>query len=757
MRKLCAAALPFCGVVWLAVTVLPSGWLIPLGIGCLALALLSGFLPEKLRLPLFLAAVGLAAGCLWTWCYQGLILTPARLLDGTEGSYTLLVTDWPRAGSYGYAIQVELEAGGRKLGGILYGEEESAALRPGDTVKGSFSLELADEVAGKKSNYSFSQGLMLKLSPKGEVSIDAADKIPLAQLPRWWARDVETAIQTQFPADLSPMLTALITGNRERLPDSVYSDFQRAGVAHVLVVSGLHVSFLAGLLSVLLRKRRWAAVVILPVLAVFAAVAGCTPSVLRAVFVQGFVLLAPLLNRDADRPTALTAVLAILLALNPYTVADVGLQLSFASVAGIYLCADPLTKRWTARLPRRPSGWRKMGANLVRFVAASVATTLGALLFTTPLTVYYFGMLSLAGPLTNLLILWAVSLLFQLCVAALAVGALIPPLGNAVAYLAAWLARYVLGVTEGISRFPWSAVEMTGFYLPLWLVTVYLLLALALVWKKGRKNTRPILPVCASVCTLCAALVCTAAETRLSDGVFAVLDVEQGQSVALCAGQRTVLVDCGSSSGISAGDVAANYFQSAGYQRLDVLILTHYHADHANGVARLLERMEVNTLIAPDVEPESALRREILAQAEEAGCQVVLLEENGSLQLDELSLTCYGPLGAGESNEEGLSVLCTLGSFQGLITGDMDENIEKRLVKYGDLPHLTVLVAGHHGSRTSTSRLLLEETAPRCAVISVGHNSYGQPADEVLTRLTDGGCTVYRTDQNGTVRYFITP
>src|SRR5699024_5972560 len=123
--------------------------------------------------------------------------------------------------------------------------------------------------------------------------------------------------------------------------------------------------------------------------------------------------------------------------------------------------------------------------NLVRFVAASVATTLGALLFTTPLTVYYFGMLSLAGPLTNLLILWAVSLLFQLCVAALAVGALLPPLGNAVAYLAAWLARYVLGVTEGISRFPWSAVEVTGFYLPLWLVTVYLLLALALVWKKG--------------------------------------------------------------------------------------------------------------------------------------------------------------------------------------------------------------------------------------------------------------------------------
>ena len=258
-----------------------------------------------------------------------------------------------------------------------------------------------------------------------------------------------------------------------------------------------------------------------------------------------------------------------------------------------------------------------------------------------------------------------------------------------------------------------------------------------------------------SLCTLCVAVVCTAAQVRLADGVFAALDVGQGQSIAICAGQRTVLVDCGG-SGVSAGDVAANYFQSAGYRRLDVLVLTHYHADHANGVARLLQRMEVNTLVAPDVEPDHPLRREILSMAQEAGCQVVLLEENGRIALDELSLTCYGPLGGGESNEEGLSVLCTLGSFHGLVTGDMDANIEKRLVKYGNLPELTVLVAGHHGSRTSTSQLLLEETRPRCAMISVGYNSYGQPAAEVLSRLDEEGCAVYRTDQIGTVRYFIT-
>lgn len=755
MRKLCAAALPFCGGVWLAVTLLPRAWLVPLGLAALLLSLLSGLTPERFRLPVFLAAVGLGAGFLWTSCYQGLVLTPAELLSGTRMETTLLVTDWPTANSYGCALPVELEVGEGTLGGILYGDETCQSLRPGDTVGGVFKLNLADRSGGEESRYHFSQGHFLTLSPDGEVQIQRAEQIPLAQLPRWWAGEVEEAIARQFPADVSPVLTALLTGNREKLADGVYSDFQRAGVAHVLVVSGLHVSFLAGLLSVLLGGRRWAALVTLPVLAVFAAVAGCTPSVLRAVSLQGFVLLAPLLDRDVDRPTALTAILTVLLALNPYAVADVGLQLSFASVAGIYLCADPLTKRWTRALPRHPTGWKRGGVCLARFVAASVATTLGALLFTTPLTVYYFGLLSLAGPLSNLLLLWAVSLLFQLCVAALAVGLLFPPLGNAIALLACWLARYVLAVTKVVGRFPWSAVEVTGIYLPVWLGMVYLLLLLSFLWKKGRRGTRPVVPVCASLCTLCVAVVCTAAQVRLADGVFAALDVGQGQSIAICAGQRTVLVDCGG-SGVSAGDVAANYFQSAGYRRLDVLVLTHYHADHANGVARLLQRMEVNTLVAPDVEPDHPLRREILSLAQEAGCQVVLLEENGRIALDELSLTCYGPLGGGESNEEGLSVLCTLGSFHGLVTGDMDANIEKRLVKYGNLPELTVLVAGHHGSRTSTSQLLLEETRPRCAMISVGYNSYGQPAAEVLSRLDEEGCAVYRTDQMGTVRYFIT-
>ena len=755
MRKLCAAALPFCGAVWLAVTLLPEGCLVFAGCGLLVAALMLRRLEGLWALRLTLAAAGMGAAFLWTAGYQALFLLPARLLDGQEGIYTVTVTGWPEESSYGYRVGVSLDAAGRRLGGLLYTDPEGPELTPGDRLSGTFALSLADEAGGEKSGYYYAQGVLLTLNLKGEGTVDHPETVPLAQLPRWWARQVETAIAARFSAETAPVITALFTGNRSGLPDGVYSDFQRAGAAHVLVVSGLHVSFLTGLLSALLGKRRWwTAAVSLPVLAVFAAVAGCTPSVLRAVFLQGFVLLAPVLGREVDRPTALTAALTLLLLANPYAAGHVGLQLSFAAVAGIYLLTDPLMWRWTKKLPRRPVGWWRKGLTAgVRFVLASVAATVGALAFTTPLTIYYFGVLSLAAPLTNLLLLWAVSLLFQLAAAALAVGALLPPVGQLLALPAEGLARYVLWITRTIGRFPWSAVEMKGIYLWLWLGALYAVGVLALVWKKGREGVRPVLPGCALVCLLCLSLVCTAAETRLLPGVLAVLDVGQGQSVALCAQDRTVLIDCGGSGSVSAGDVAANYFQSAGYPYLDVLILTHYHADHTNGVARLLERMRVGALVAPDVEPESASRQALLALAEEAGCEVVLLSENGRIALDELTLFCCGPLGAGESNEEGLSVVASFRQFTALVTGDMGADIEKRLVKYGNLPAVTVLVAGHHGSRYSTSQLLLDTVDPVYAVISVGTNSYGQPAGETLERLSAQGCTVCRTDQMGTVRF----
>lgn len=180
-------------------------------------------------------------------------------------------------------------------------------------------------------------------------------------------------------------------------------------------------------------------------------------------------------------------------------------------------------------------------------------------------------------------------------------------------------------------------------------------------------------------------------------------------------------------------------------------MLTHFHADHANGVAELLERVRVDVLAVPDVEPDDPLRRELLALAEEKGTQVWLVREDARLAFGSAELTLYAPLGAGEANEEGLSLLCRAGDFTALFTGDMGADIEARLVKYGDLPQVDVLAVGHHGSKNATSQLLLEAVSPETALVSVGYNTYGHPSPETLLRLDGADCVIYRTDLQGTI------
>ena len=153
---------------------------------------------------------------------------------------------------------------------------------------------------------------------------------------------------------------------------------------------------------------------------------------------QAMLLIAPLADRENDPPTALSTVLMVLLVVNPYAAASVSLQLSFAAVAGIFLFTGPLCEKWGRKLPRKPKGfWIKLGCRTARAVIASVATTLGAIVFTTPLMAFYFDSISLISPLANLLALWAVSLAFLGGLAVAVLGVFLPALAGLLAWVAA--------------------------------------------------------------------------------------------------------------------------------------------------------------------------------------------------------------------------------------------------------------------------------------------------------------------------------
>ena len=213
-------------------------------------------------------------------------------------------------------------------------------------------------------------------------------------------------------------------------------------------------------------------------------------------------------------------------------------------------------------------------------------------------------------------------------------------------------------------------------------------------------------------------------------------------------------MDCGGDGADDPGDVAADYLQALGETKLDLLVLSHYHSDHANGIPQLLRRVEVAAIALPDVEPEDPLRQEILALAQEKDIPVRFVREDTAYLLEDgASITLFPPLGTGtDTNELGLTMLATAGSFDTLITGDMGGEVEPLLLEHRELPAVELLVVGHHGSATSTTRELLDSVRPDIAVISVGENNrYGHPAQETLERLAASGAAIYRTDLQGTV------
>ena len=227
--------------------------------------------------------------------------------------------------------------------------------------------------------------------------------------------------------------TALLTGDKTGLPDADSAALQRAGLAHAVAVSGLHIGFLAQLAVALAgsRYRRRAALLAVPLMVVYALAVGCTPSVLRAVVMHTLLLLGAILGRETDPPTSLSFALMLLLLQNPYAARSVSLQLSFASVAGIAAFSGRVHDwLWGGfRFPKEKKRLRRLPGALCHGAVTSLSTTVGALTFTIPLAAGYFGSLSLASPLANLLCLPLVALAFPLGLLAALLALFSPALG----------------------------------------------------------------------------------------------------------------------------------------------------------------------------------------------------------------------------------------------------------------------------------------------------------------------------------------
>ncbi len=603
------------------------------------------------------------------------------------------------------------------------------------------------------------------------------------------------------------MLKAVLLGESDYLERVWKDDFRESGTYHALVISGLHVSVLAGLLLFLFRFvpiRPGAAFAVTAAIAWdYAILAGFSPPVVRAAAGLTMYLAARLLFRRTRVLNLLAAIALVFLAVDPYQLFEASFQLSFLAVAAIGALAAPLMERTTGawgfalrnitreemdvhleprlaalrvelRLIAETLGMAVRGLVPVKRVAQTLAIFLRIVLFAVELGVIsvaiqiglalpmaeYFHRISFTGLSANLLMIPLMNLIVPVGFLALATG---------------WqwvgsLAGHLLDAAYAVAR--WHADLDPGWRVPdppVWLAIAYVtaLIGGALLIRRQRLGW----PVKGLIAGLFVLLIWSPWPPLLQPGVLELtaIDVGQGDSLlAVFPEGATMLIDGGgrpdfridnravaSESGLDIGEeVVSPYLWSRGMTRLDIVVATHADADHTGGLAAILRDFRPRELWV-GVHPPEAL----MAQAKELGIEVRRRVAGAPEEFSGGTVQVLAPMEgfafAKPGNNDSLVLRLSLGERSFLLTGDVEDVMERRLVSSGEIRHADVLKVAHHGSKTSTTETFLSAVSPSIAMISAGYaNSYGHPHPDVLTRLEAHHVPVLRTDAGGMASVF---
>lgn len=753
MRKLATACLSFSAAVFAANYILPLGSLPWLG----ALFALSGFgllLMRKKRLRgMVISLLALSFGLASFGAHYLRFSLPAKELEGRTMELSACLLEYPIVYDDYCSGRVLLQTEGLpRMEAIIYdGSMELQQALPGQSLSFSGKLSPADVRFGQDYDYYNSRDIYLRISLRSTPEIGGGGP-GIRSLPLELNRRLSLLADELFPADTAPFMKSLLLGDRTEFykDQALRLSMSRSGFMHVVAVSGMHIAFLVGFVQLLLGKTRRGSLLCLCLVWLFVFMTGASHSAVRAGIMQSFLLMAPVLRRENDALTSLSAALGLILFLNPYAAASVSLQLSFGAMAGIMCFAERLNGLFTAKLSGGALG------GLLRYILGIAASSIAVMAFTMPLMGIHFGYISLLSVITNVLGLWAVSLCFCGGLLACALGALSPALGSLLAWPAAICARYIFALSGLVSGLPFSGLYVENWKDAVWIGLCYAFFAL---WAFSRVKLRYKLIAPAALSLLCLALL-FGADRRLpgeSEGLISVLDVGQGQCISLISRDDAVMIDCGGTGTLkNAGETAGAYLKKRGIDRLGLLLLTHLHADHANGVTALMELVEVERMIIPESpNDDDGLLEEILTSARSHGTQVEYLRDDRREELGHLSLELFEPGEKGDENERCIMALASFGDYNMLVTGDAPKSAERELMERQGIEDAELYIVGHHGSRYSSSGELLGGIGAETAVISVGYNSYGHPTHETLERLQAYGYNIYRTDLNGTVEIWI--
>ena len=723
------------------------------------------------RLMLLVAVAALCAGA-----WRTSLIPPSSEIaahNGNAGTLTGIVAAEPDVRDDRILLRVDAESifvqshSQATSGFVLVEADRSARIAFGDRIRATGRLEMPPSWdTFSYAEYLTRQGIFSRMPNAAVEVISAGHGNPIQSLLIELKQSVKHNIGDVLPDPQASLLTGILTGDESGISAELAEEFSRVGASHVIAISGFNMVIVSAIVfRVILAlsggDKPFAGFCAVAIIMIYAIFVGGSPGVMRAALMSSLVIVGDLLGRRTYKPASL-AFAALILLSDPAVLHDLGFQLSFCAVLGLVLFADPISsglKRLLQRiLPER------LALPLHGLLVEPLVATLAAQITTLPLTILYFGKLSLVALPVNLLIVPAQSVLLVLGLVAVAVYVFVPALGTLLLWADMLFLSWTIGVVRAFAQLEFAelVVDLDGRVIQ----AFYILLIGGAIMKDARPPflhrlltimRRRIVIVGMVGSAFAAIALMLAMLWSRSDGRLHVWLLDLGHSNAVLMqspGGAHILVD--------GGRFPARLLTALGdrlpfYDReIELLAITHPDAWDISALNQALERYEIGAALYHGQPNRGEVFEQIAEKLETKQIDVVQVRAGYRIQLDDgLVLDVLHPPAlpsiTDNLHDSTLVLRVSYGSASFLLTSDLGLDGQRELLSRGASPAATVLQLPQHAARSSLDADFLRQVHPQLATVQIDEaNRRGDPDSDVLEMLDDD-VLVLRTDEMSTI------
>lgn len=560
--------------------------------------------------------------------------------------------------------------------------------------------------------------------------------------------------------DARAIIKAVVIGDRSEITEELKDVFQVAGVMHILAISGLHVGIIAMVLFLLFStisdnklSKSFKYIFIIIIMLGYAAITGFRPSVSRATLMFIVLLGAKLLNRPYNVYNSISIAAFLILLWQPLYLFDTGFILSFTATFFIIFLTpimESILKDCLFLLPDY----------LVKSLSVSASAWLGVM----PLSAFFFYKISIISILSNILIVPIIGVIIIFALFSIFLSFLFLPLGNFLALVNNGLISLLIFIGEKLSLLPFAYRDIAQPGI-LSIAIYYIIIVFIFYSLKYRYNINILKNKKTIYSTIILILLVISINILKPSPLLAVhfINVGQGDSILIQTPEKQNILIDGGGTPFSDYDMGKNvvipYLRRQGVNNLDIMVLTHPDLDHMEGLLPVLEEIKVDLVIDSNIPCQEEIYKDFLALIKKNGKTTYYKTQAGDKieVCKDIDIFIINPIQGGftinENNFNNNSIVLKLRyeNINFLFAGDIEEEIEKKILSNNASLNSNILKVAHHGSISSTSTKFLDAVAPEVAVISVGSNNFGHPHPDVIKKLENRCQQVFSTDRNGTV------